>query len=145
MIQLHESCIVLDADVDSPEEAIRLSGDILVKEGKIDASYVEEMLDGYRDLGPYFVLSPGIAMPHARPSKAVKELCMSFIRLKTPIAFKHPDNDPVQLVFAVAGVDKSSHIQMLRSFATVISDEDKLDQLYHAQSAAEIVQIFQQG
>ena len=39
----------------------------MVDAGFTEPTYTEAMIDVVRDMGPYIVLAPGLAMPHARP------------------------------------------------------------------------------
>ncbi|MTI48395.1 PTS sugar transporter subunit IIA [Sporosalibacterium faouarense] len=133
--------IKLSVNAKTPEEAIREAGNILVKEGKIKGNYVEDMIKTYKELGPYIVLAPGIAMPHSKPSEDVKETAISFIQLKEPIEFGHPTNDPVKLVFALGGVDHSSHIGMLQQLSMVLSNSEKLNKLMNIKSYEEFLKI----
>jgi len=41
----------------------------------------------------------------------VKRMCMSLVRLASPIEFGSEANDPVDLVFAFGAVDKEAHLQ----------------------------------
>lgn len=143
MLPLSEKVIKLDVDSDSPIEAIRIAGDLLVQEGKVEPAYVEEMVKAYQELGAYFVIAPGIALPHARPDQSVKGICLSLVRLKQPVVFGHPKNDPVKLVCAMAGVDKKAHIQMLRSLASVLADETKLQGILAAETADQLLSAIQ--
>lgn len=126
---LTEELVVFGAELETPEEAIELAGNILVEAGKVEKEYVKAMIDTYHALGSYIVLAPGIAMPHSRPDITVKEPCMSFVQLKSPINFNHPDNDPVQLVFALGGVDASSHIDMLKALSALLSNHQNIEKL----------------
>jgi PTS system ascorbate-specific IIA component len=116
-----------------------------VQEGKVEQGYVEEMVKAFHELGAYFVIAPGIALPHARPDQSVKEVCLSLVRLKQPVVFGHPKNDPVQLVCAIAGVDKKAHIQMLRALASILSDEVKLKEILEAENAGQVLSVMQQS
>ncbi|UFJ41772.1 PTS sugar transporter subunit IIA [Brevibacillus humidisoli] len=143
MLPLCQDVVLLDAEANSAEEAIRLAGDLLVKAGKVAPEYVEAMVKGYQDIGPYIVLAPGIAIPHARPEHGVKEQCVSLIRLNQPVAFGHPTNDPVRLVCAIGGVDDTGHIGMLQELAGVLGDSGKLEGILAAASYEELQQVMQ--
>ena len=41
----------------------------------------------------------------------MKRMCMSLVRLASPIEFGSEANDPVDLVFAFGAVDKEAHLQ----------------------------------
>lgn len=145
MLPLSNEVIRLDVDAESPDDAIRIAGNLLVQTGKVEQAYVESMIEAFQGLGAYFVIAPGIALPHSRPEASVKEVCLSLVRLKQPVVFGHPKNDPVRLVCAIAGVDKKAHIQMLRSLASILSDEAKLEQILGAATADHVLSIMQQS
>src|SRR5699024_10993342 len=93
--------VQLSVKVSSAEEGITEQGNILLKEGVIESTYIEAMVDAYKKNGPYFVLAPHIAIPHARPEDGVNEASVSLVRLEKPIEFGHDSNDPVQMVFGL--------------------------------------------
>lgn len=138
---LTKELVRFEVELETPEEAIELAGNMLVKEGKVEREYVQAMIDTYHDLGPYIVLAPGIAMPHSRPSNNVKEPCISFVQLKSPINFNHPENDPVQLVFALGGTDATSHISMLQELSTLLSNHQKVEKLKDVKNYDDFIKI----
>lgn len=145
MLPLNQNLILLDVEAASAEEAIRKAGALLVEEGKVEDRYVDAMVKGFQDVGPYIVLAPGIAIPHARPEHGALEQSVSLIRLKTPVEFGHPTNDPVQLVCAISGTDPTSHIGMLQSLAAVLGDKSKLAAIMEAKTNEEIISITNEG
>lgn len=72
--------IELDVEVESPVDAIRAAGNLLVKTESASSDYVDAMVASYEKLGPYIVLAPHIAIPHARPEHGVKNnACQLFV------------------------------------------------------------------
>ena len=77
---LTKDVVRLDVEgLTTPEEVIHFSGQLLVNSGKVKETYIEKMEEAFHDLGPYMVMAPGIAMPHARPSGDVSEPCISSV------------------------------------------------------------------
>lgn len=143
---LTENLVRLDVEgVYTPEEVIRYSGELLKNAGKIKPIYIDKMVDAFKQLGPYMVMAPGIAMPHARPSGDVLEPCVSFIRLKEPMLFSHPCNDPVKLVFALGGVENDSHIEILKELGSFLEKEDNRNRLLSITSYDELLQMMKEG
>lgn len=138
---LEESLIALDVEVASPEDAIRTAGALLVKEKVVQESYLEAMVQSYRKNGPYFVLAPKIALPHARPEDGVKEASVSFVRLKSPIEFGSKMNDPVTFVFALGASSSEEHIQILQKLTMLLNDPNNLDKLEKASNYQQIKDI----
>lgn len=142
---LSKEQVMLGIQVKNPEEAIRTAGDLLVKSNKAEAAYVDAMIDSFHRLGSYIVIAPSIAMPHARPSELVKEPCLSFLQLKKPIKFNHPQNDPVHLIFALGGNNAENHIEMLKALSSVLMDSKRVEGLKKAKSYEEVLSIVSKG
>ncbi|PLR75761.1 PTS sugar transporter subunit IIA [Bacillus sp. V3-13] len=140
-MQLSANLISLDVEADSAEAAIRKAGALLVEENIVEESYVDAMVKGFQDVGPYIVLAPSIAIPHARPEHGVLQQNVSLVRLKNPVEFGHPTNDPVQLVCAISGTDSTSHIGMLQSLASVLGDKAKLEIILNSHNITSVALI----
>jgi ascorbate PTS system EIIA or EIIAB component len=141
MLALTEKVISLDVEAATPEEAIRQAGALLVADNKVEERYIDAMVKGFKDVGPYIVIAPLIAVPHARPEHGVLEQGVSLVRLKTPVVFGHPTNDPVQIVCAICGTDSTSHIGMLQSLAAVLGNKEKLETILTTKNKEEIISI----
>ena len=141
---LTKELVALDVDgLNSPQEVIRYSGFLLVKAGKVKKAYVEKMVEAYETIGPYMVMTPGIALPHARPSGDVMEPCISFVRLKNPVAFHHPGNDPVKLVFALGGVQHNGHLEVLEALSGLLGGEKNIEKLLSLKNYEELETLIQ--
>lgn len=141
MLPINKNLVKLDAEAQTAEEAIRIAGELLLSEGKIENSYIDAMVRAYKEVGPYIVIAPMIAVPHARPENGVKEKCVSIVRLKEPVAFGHPENDPVTIVCAIGGTDDVGHIEVLQSLAVILGDEDNFETMLHTESLEEFMTI----
>lgn len=124
--------------VTSWEEAVRASGELLVRAGACEPPYVEAMEQAVRDLGPYIVLAPGVAMPHARPESGVVRPGIAVVTLDTPVPFGHAANDPVDLVIPFAAVDKEAHLETLQRLVALLQDETALAQVRAASTDEEL-------
>ncbi|MCP3422635.1 PTS sugar transporter subunit IIA [Nocardioides pinisoli] len=133
----HET-IALDETAEDWQDAIRVAGRLLESAGVTEPEYTQSMVDSVHENGPYIVLAPGFAFPHARPSEAVHRTGMSWVRLASPVEFGSRANDPVTLVVALAATDTSTHQQAMASLATVLTDTSLRASLDEATSAAEV-------
>lgn len=145
MLPITEKGIELDVVASDAKEAVRLSGEALVREGKATLNYTERMVQAYETIGSYIVVAPGIAFPHARPDEDVVEAGVSFIRLKNPIVFGHDKHDPVTFVCGLCGVDKLGHITMLQQLSRAMGDANTVELLKQATSKLEILTLLQEG
>jgi ascorbate PTS system EIIA or EIIAB component len=141
MLTLTEKVIILDVEATTPEEAIRVAGALLVADNKVEERYVDAMVKGLKDVGPYIVIAPLIAVPHARPEHGVLQQGVSIVRLKNPIVFGHPTNDPVRIVCALCGTDSTSHIGMLQSLAAILGNKEKLEVILSTKDIKDIISI----
>jgi mannitol/fructose-specific phosphotransferase system IIA component (Ntr-type) len=140
---LKESHLAVDCEASSWEEAVWLAGEILVEKEVAKTSYIEAMVETIRDLGPYCVIAPGIAMPHARPDDHVLDTGFSLVTLKEPVEFGSQENDPVDIVIGFAANDKNRHVQALREIAQLFIDKTFVDQVRTASSTRKLYDIIQ--
>lgn len=135
---LEKNLVALDVAATSAEDAIRTAGQLLVKEKLVEDRYSEAMVDSYKTNGPYFVLAPQIALPHARPEDGVNEASVSFVRLREPVVFGNPANDPVTLVFALGASSSEEHLQIIKKLMKLLGDSEKVEALKSVSSYEEI-------
>lgn len=129
--------IKLDVEVSNWHEAIRAAGEILLKEGKIEKNYIDNMIEVVEKLGPYIVITPGIAFAHAKPGEYVKEECMSIIRLKEGINFGC-ENDPVSLMIAFAACSNDEHMNFIMELVTFLNVKENIELLNECNDTEEI-------
>jgi ascorbate PTS system EIIA or EIIAB component len=135
---LEENQVALDVEATSPEDAIRVAGKLLVEAGSVEEGYVDAMVASFQNNGPYFVLAPMIALPHARPEDGVHEASVSFVRLKNAVVFGNKANDPVQFVFALGASSSDEHLQILQKLMVLLSDQENIQQLTELTSYQEL-------
>ena len=140
---LNVAAIALNEPAADREAAVRRSGELLTAGGRVDAAYTNEMLAALEEFGPYIVLAPGVALAHARPSPAVHGVAFSVLTLDPPVAFGHPENDPVRLVIGMAAPDGESHMEALRQLAELLSDDARRTRLMAATTAQEVLALIE--
>ncbi len=123
-------------------QAIELAGGLLEKAGKITPDYTAAMIASVEDNGPYIVVAPGFAFAHARPSAAVHETALSWVRLDEPVSFGHESNDPVDLVVALAAQDDKAHLAAMKELAGLLGKKSRRAQLDAASTEAELREVF---
>ena len=123
---------------DNPEEALRKVGELLVASGRTLPSYTHEMISAMDEFGPYFVLAPGIAIAHAKPSASVISTGMALAVLNEPLEFGSAHNDPVQLLFALCATDHDGHIEVLAELAELLSRVELVKSLLNKSTEDEI-------
>ncbi len=120
------------------EDAIRIGSSQLVEDKQFSEKYVEQMIDNVKDLGPYIVIAPGIALAHSRPCEHVYQDCISFTLFHRPVAFYNEENDPVRLLIVFAAKKGNSHIDLIREISSFLDNEDFLNRLLTLKNADEL-------
>ncbi len=134
--------IALDVEAQDWREAICILGELFVNTQIVEHRYIEAMIKTAEELGPYIVIAPQIALPHARPEDGVIDTGLSLVRLRTPLDFGHSDHDPVILMFGLAAINKHIHVRALQTLAEVLSTNHLVDELMKAKNVEEIYSIF---
>ena len=134
--------VAVDVEVKDWQEAIRAAGQLMYQDGAVEERFGEAMIRVAKEFGPYIVVAPGIALPHARPEDGVLKATIAILRLQTPVNFGNPDNDPVYLVVALAAIDHNQHIQGLRELAEVLGDEENIKKIKASKPKEDLLEIF---
>lgn len=129
---------------DSWQEALQIAAEPLLADGSINQKYIDAMIDNVNKMGPYIVIAPGIALPHARPEEGVRKLGMSFLQLKQCCSFSEKEEHQVSLIFVLAAIDNDTHLKALSQLSKMLSDGSNLEKLRMAQSADEVLAIINQ-
>ncbi|MCG8540238.1 MAG: PTS sugar transporter subunit IIA [Clostridia bacterium] len=125
------------------KEAARIVGGLLVDTGGAEPRYVDSMILSVEKYGPYIVITPGVALFHARPQDGVKEICMGLITLKSGVDFGAGEKDPVNLVFAFGASDNKTHLKVLSQIMTLLRDKAVVNQILKSNSQKEILEIIE--
>ncbi|MEY7847350.1 PTS sugar transporter subunit IIA [Klebsiella africana] len=118
--------------IDSWKNAVRLAAEPLLTQGYMTEQYIEAILKNHEQLGPYYVLAPGLAMPHARPEQGVLRNGLSLLHIKEGVSFGSAENDPVYVVIMLCARSGDEHITMIGELAEIFSDPQKLERLLNA-------------
>lgn len=139
---IRKNLVDVDISVEDWQGAIRAAGKLLVEDGAVEERFVDAMIRVAKEFGPYIVVAPGIALPHARPEDGVIRASIAILRLKTPVDFGNEENDPVYLVVALAAVDQKQHIEGLKQLSMVLGNKEKIAAIKEATSRKELLDIF---
>lgn len=122
-------------------EAIKIACQPLIDKGCIEPRYVDAIYKSHEQIGPYYVLGPGIAMPHARPEEGVNQLSLALTIIEKGVEFGADENDPVKLLIVLAATDNDSHINAIVKLAEFFDNQDDIDTLLQAKSKAEVLAV----
>ncbi len=93
------------------------------------------------EYGPYYILSPGIAMPHARPDEAVKENAFSLVTFKNPIKLGELEGEYAQIFIVFSATNSETHVgQVIPQIVDIFDEEENYDKIIGAMSVEELLE-----
>jgi len=135
--------IFLDTEISSKKKLLELIANIVADQTQMPESAIYNNLLNRERLGSTG-LGHGFAVPHARVENLDKTIGCLF-RLKEPVNFESPDNQPVDLVFTIIIPQGATeeHLMILSSLASIFSQTDVCEAIRGAASRDEIAQIIE--
>lgn len=122
------------------QEAVSLVAGPLLEGEFISGAYTNTIFDEYEKSGPYFVIAPGIAIPHARPEDGVHKQGLSLLIVRSGVNFDSP-HDPIRIIVMFSATDSRSQANMLSSLAEMLGDEKLVTALSQACRAEEVMTL----
>ena len=102
---------------------------------------MDAMIKNVKELGPYIVIAPGIAMPHARPEDGVKKVCMSLITLSNPVEFGNEENDPTKIVICVGAKDHHTHLKAISELTQLLECSENVSRIKHFKDVKDLLDL----
>jgi phosphocarrier protein FPr len=127
--------IRLGAAAASKEEAIRLSGDLLVTTQCVKPRYVDGMLARESTMSTY--LGNGVAIPHGEYDNREDILTTGISVLQIPTGVVWEPGENVYLVIGIAA-SSDEHVGVLAALAEAIEDEE-ITQLLHTTDDPQVI------
>lgn len=132
--------IAVNCKVADWEEAIRLGGALMKEAGLIQESYIDAIIDNHNHIGPYFIIAPGLAMPHAKPENGVVRTGYALLTLSSAVEFGDEDNDPVDLLIFAGAINREEHNQeVIPQIAELCDSAHYIQALRTAQNVPEVI------
>ncbi|MEH7387438.1 BglG family transcription antiterminator [Bacillus sp. JJ1521] len=125
------------------KEAIRVGAKPLLEKGNITEEYIQSMINTVIQLGPYIVVAPKVAIPHAKPENGVKKLGMSLLCLEEGVQFSESKRHEVNLLIVLAAIDGETHLKALSQLTTMFSEPMNVKKMVQAKSIDTILQTIE--
>ena len=120
-------------------DAVRRSFAPFRAAGEVSQGYVDDVIAGVEEQGPYIVVTPHVAIPHARPACGAYGKAIGVTTLDRPVAFGSADNDPVRYLLPLSVPTSAGHLEVLSSLVELLSHPSFLAALDEAESAHDVV------
>ena len=142
---IENNSIKLNQSASTWQEAIKIAINPLIESGAVEPRYYDRIIECVNEMGPYIILAPGLAMPHARPEDGVNRTAFALVTLTQPVVFEGED-EPVDVLLALAGSDSDQHMQGLIEITQVLDDPDSdtgvdLDKIRRCKTAEDVYAV----
>ncbi|KHE71964.1 PTS sugar transporter subunit IIA [Halobacillus sp. BBL2006] len=125
--------------VDSWEDGIQKAAAPLLQSGSITPKYIDDMIENVNTNGPYIVIVPGIAMPHAKNEDSVVKTSVSYLKLEEPVQF--PKNKEVRTFFVLAAEDSTGHLDLISDLSSILIEDEIKNKLEESRSEQEVLDV----
>ena len=131
---LPEGNVRLAARAASRDDAIREAGAILADIGAVDEAYVDSMLEREASVSTY--MGNFLAIPHGtnEAKDRIRRSALSVVRYDEPVDW---NGEEARFVVGIAGIE-NEHLEILSKIAIIFSDEEEVQRLLDAPTAAEL-------
>ncbi|TQQ02679.1 PTS sugar transporter subunit IIA [Vibrio cholerae] len=123
------------------KDAVQKSCQTLIDNGAVEPRYVDAIFRSHEELGPYYVVGPSMAMPHARPEDGVNRLSLAITVIQQGVHFDSEGNDPVKMLVTLAATNSESHVGAIAQLAELFMNEEHVEQICNAQTIEDVLAV----
>lgn len=135
---LNENNILLNQEVETWHDAIRLAGSLMVEREIILESYVDSMIGSIEKNGPYMVIADYVALPHAKNRGDVLKTGIVLVTLKKAVEFSKEVK--VDTILAFSSGDNKEHLNALTEFIDLLKKYNFQNLLKNTTSKKKIIE-----
>ncbi|HEK9073456.1 sugar phosphotransferase system (PTS), IIA component [Streptococcus equi subsp. zooepidemicus Sz35] len=137
---IENNSIRLGLSAASWQEAVKLAVQPLIDSGAVTSEYYDAIIASTEKYGPYYVLMPGMAMPHAEAGVGVKRNAFALITLSQPVTFS--DGKEVSVLLTLAATDPSIHTTVaIPQIVALFELEDAISRLVACRTPEEVLAL----
>lgn len=137
---IENNSIRLGLSAASWQEAVKLAVQPLIDSGAVTSEYYDAIIASTEKYGPYYVLMPGMAMPHAEAGVGVKRTAFALITLSQPVTFS--DGKEVSVLLTLAATDPSIHTTVvIPQIVALFELEDAISRLIACRTPEEVLAL----
>ncbi|NDJ56325.1 PTS transporter subunit EIIA [Enterobacteriaceae bacterium 4M9] len=146
---IENDSVLLNASATDWRSAIKTGTDMLIRSGAVEPCYHDAIIRSIEKMGPYIVIAPHFAMPHARPEDGVNRTAFALVTLATPVKFEG-EEELVDVLVTLAGSSSDEHMEGLMEVTQVLEDENSdsginLDKFRICRSAEDVYRVIDEA
>lgn len=131
---------ITDQEPKDWKEALKIAAGKLVEHNYIKEAYIDEIIKNVEDNGPYIVIVPGVAMPHANAkSDNVLGTAIGFTKFNKSISFG-PDSS-AKLFFTLAARDPNEHLKNIGELSDMLMTDGLIDKLMNIEDISDLKEL----
>ncbi|MGT2757126.1 PTS sugar transporter subunit IIA [Streptococcus ovuberis] len=141
---VENNSIRLGLTASSWQEAVELAVQPLIESGAVTGEYYDAIIASTEEYGPYYVLMPGMAMPHAQAGAGVYRDSFSLITLTEPVTFS--DGKEVSVLLTLAATTPAIHTSVAIPQIIALFELDRaIERLVACQSPEEVLAMVEES
>ena len=126
------------------QEAVKLAVEPLIESGAVQPQYYDAIVESTEEYGPYYILMPGMAMPHARPEAGVNRDAFSLITLTEPVTFS--DGKEVSVLLSLAATSSKIHTSVaIPQIIALFELENSIERIKACKSDEEVLAMIEES
>lgn len=122
-------------------EAVRAACQPLIADKTIENEYIDAIIGKIEEYGPYIVIAPNIAIPHAQEGVGVNDTAVSFMKTEKPVHFDDDPEHDARLFFVLASTNNEIHLQNLSEMAEILDDEEFVAKILECHTAEDLLAL----
>lgn len=136
--------IRLGLSAETWQEAVKLAVEPLIESGAVQPQYYDAIVESTEEYGPYYILMPGMAMPHARPEAGVNRDAFSLITLTEPVTFS--DGKEVSVLLSLAATSSKIHTSVaIPQIIALFELENSIERIKTCKSDEEVLALIEES
>jgi PTS system mannitol-specific IIA component len=139
-----DAAISIRNEADDWQQAVDYSMAVLLEKGYVTPEYIAAIKKTTQDTGPYYILAPLVAMPHARPECGAVKTGLSLTLLKNAVYFGD-SKEPVKLLIGLSAADSDEHIGAIQALSELFCEEEQIEALLNANNERQLQDIIAQA
>ena len=136
LLELLGNKIVMNNEKLDWKAAIVKASTPLLDEKSIKEGYIDEIFALVESKGPYFIITPGVALVHSKPSESVEKTSIALMVSKEAIAFN--EEKSVKIMIMLALKDNKEHLLAMTDILTLFEKDETVNKIIESDSVEAI-------
>lgn len=126
------------------QEAVHKAVLPLIESGAATEEYYEAIIASTEEYGPYYILMPGMAMPHAQAGVGVNRDAFSLITLTEPVTFS--DGKEVSVLICLAATSADIHTTVaIPQIVALFELDNSIERLLSCKTTEEVLAMVEES